>query len=147
MRFIQMVPLLMKAENKEDYEPKVVSFGPYHRGKEKLKFVEDFKPTAVQMFIGDDRNEVEHMDAILGEIEYARSCYLEEFTCRYTDIEFAQMMLRDACVILNYFGRTEIDKSFKEAETINHHLGIAVYNSIKGDMYLLENQIPSRDLV
>ncbi|XP_049395180.1 UPF0481 protein At3g47200-like [Solanum stenotomum] len=142
MPLMQMVPMLMKEENKEDYEPKVVSFGPYHHGNEKLKFVEDFKPTAVQMFIGDDMNEAVFIAAILGEIENVKKCYLEEFTCRYTDIQFAHMMLRDACVILNYFGPKDIDKSYKAAETINNHLGSAVYSSIRRDMYLLENQIP-----
>ncbi|KAH0685996.1 hypothetical protein KY285_016537 [Solanum tuberosum] len=142
MRLMQMVPLLMKEENKEDYEPKVVSFGPYHHGNEKLKFVEDFKPTAVQMFIGDDMNEVVFIAAILGEIENVKKCYLEEIICRYTDIQFAQMMLRDGCLILNYFGPNDVDKSYKESETTNHHLGIAVYSSIRRDMYLLENQIP-----
>ncbi|KAK6794068.1 hypothetical protein RDI58_007521 [Solanum bulbocastanum] len=61
---MQKVSLLMKEENKEDYEPKVVSFGPYHHGNEKLKFVEDFKPTADQMFIGDDMNEAVSINSI-----------------------------------------------------------------------------------
>ncbi|KAG5568610.1 hypothetical protein H5410_064378 [Solanum commersonii] len=126
---MQKVPLLMKEENKEDYEPKVVSFGPYHHGKEKLQFVEDFKPTAVQMFIGDDMNEAVFIAAILGEIENVKKCYLEEITCRCS-------------VILNYFGPNTVDKFHKESETINNHLGIAVYMSIRRDMYLLENQIP-----
>ncbi|KAG5616129.1 hypothetical protein H5410_015953 [Solanum commersonii] len=122
----------MKEENKKDYEPKVVSFGPYHHGKEKLKFVEDFKPTtAVQMFIGDDMNEAVFIAAILGEIENVKKCYLEEITCWYTDIQFAHMMLRDARVILDYFGPNTVDKFHKESETINNHLGIAVYMSIR----------------
>ncbi|KAL3341736.1 hypothetical protein AABB24_025982, partial [Solanum stoloniferum] len=141
MPLMQMVPLLMKEENKEDYEPKVVSFGPYHHGNEKLKFVEDFKPTAVQKFIGDDMNEAVFIGVILGKIENVKKCYLEEITCGYTDIQLAQMMLRDGCLILNYFGPNAADKSIKESETANH-LGIAVYSSIRRDMYLLENQIP-----
>uniref|UniRef100_A0A3Q7G9A4 Uncharacterized protein n=1 Tax=Solanum lycopersicum TaxID=4081 RepID=A0A3Q7G9A4_SOLLC len=69
MGLMQMVPLLMKEEIKEEYEPKVVSFGPYHHGKEKLKLAEDFKPIAVQMFIEDERNEADFMATILGMLE------------------------------------------------------------------------------
>lgn len=142
MTLMQMVPLLMKGGNNEDYEPKVVSFGPYHHGKENLKLVEDFKSTAVQRFVESDINENIFISAILGEIENAKNCYPREVTCRYTNIEFAQMMFRDACVILNYFGpTTDVEHSSKKKETINH-LGIAVYKSIRRDMYLLENQIP-----
>ncbi|KAJ8537894.1 hypothetical protein K7X08_014434 [Anisodus acutangulus] len=144
---MQMVPLLMREENKEsndDYDPKVVSLGPYHHGKEKLKFVEDFKPTAVRMFI-ETLDENVFMAAILEDIGYTRSCYPEEFKSKYSDEEFARMMLRDACVILNYIGPSLEEESRNRAETIGH-LGTAVYISIRRDMYLLENQVPFRIL-
>ncbi|XP_060210750.1 UPF0481 protein At3g47200-like [Lycium barbarum] len=163
---MQMVPLLMREDNKEsddwisefnqigrgivfnrndDYDPKVVSLGPYHHGKKKLKFVEDYKPKAVKMFIDDvPKIEDEYLNAILENIGYVRSCYLEEFMpSMYTDEDFAIMMLRDACIILNYLESKE--KSFKKDAMIEH-LGTAVYNSIRRDMYLLENQVPFRIL-
>ncbi|KAG9139730.1 hypothetical protein Leryth_016680 [Lithospermum erythrorhizon] len=36
--------------NSVDYDPLVVSFGPYHHGNPMLKFVEDFKPKTLQWF-------------------------------------------------------------------------------------------------
>lgn len=142
MLVMQMVPWLMREDNKEsdDYEPKVVSLGPYHHGKEKLKFVEDFKPKAVEMFIGN-KNEEDYIKAILEVIDDAKSCYLEKFTSQYNAEEFATMMLRDACVILNYMGPKGEEESYKKALTVNH-LGTVVYTSIRRDMYLLENQVP-----
>ncbi|KAF3666900.1 protein isoform X1 [Capsicum chacoense] len=141
---MQMVPSLMREENKEsdDYEPKVVSLGPYHHGKHpKLKFVEDFKPEAVKMFI-EDKNDGVFMHAILRDIGYAKSCYLEKFTSGYSDEVFARMMLQDACLILNYIGpTTKTEQSQKKIRIINQ-LGTVVYTNIRRDMYLLENQVP-----
>ncbi|XP_016561801.2 uncharacterized protein LOC107860825 isoform X2 [Capsicum annuum] len=140
---MQMVPSLMREENKEsdDYEPKVVSLGPYHHGKHpKLKFVEDFKPEAVKMFI-EDKNDGVFMHAILRDIGYAKSCYLEKFTSGYSDEVFARMMLQDACLILNYIGpTTKTEQSQKKIRIINQ-LGTVVYTNIRRDMYLLENQL------
>ncbi|KAM3264050.1 protein like [Capsicum annuum] len=143
---IQMVPYFMREENKEnsdDYEPNVVSLGPYHHGKEKLKFLEEyFKPMAVELFIGNSSvGEDDLMVAILGEIRCAKSCYLQEFTSKYSDEEFARMMLRDACVNLNDIGPTEGHVLYKKFWMIQH-LGAVVYANIGRDMYLLENQVP-----
>ncbi|XP_055827077.1 UPF0481 protein At3g47200-like [Solanum dulcamara] len=144
---MQMVPLLMREESNEDYEPKVVSFGPYHHGKEKLKFVEDFKPDAVKMFIEDSTlGEHVFINAILSDINYIKGCYPKRFTSKYSDEQWAQMMFKDACVILNYIGPTKHEESSKRIRTINDHLGTAVYANIRRDMYLLENQIPLRIL-
>nr|XP_016500785.1 PREDICTED: UPF0481 protein At3g47200-like [Nicotiana tabacum] len=144
---IQKVPSFLSDENKESGErdPKVVSLGPYHHGKEKLKFVQDFKPMALDMFIeGSNQDKAFFLGEILKEIEYAKSCYLEEFTCIYDDFYFAEMMLLDACFILNIIGPW--DQTFKRSETIEH-LGTAVYTLSKRDLYLLENQVPLRILM
>ncbi|CAN4092084.1 unnamed protein product [Withania somnifera] len=142
---MEKVPWLLREENNEsdDYEPKVVSLGPYHHGKEKLNFVEDFKPQAVKMFLLEDEKnkEEDFLNEIIGDIKNARRCYDEEITSQYSDEEFARMLLRDACVILNYTGPTK-DKESSNKGWIIGHLGIVVYTSIKRDMYLLENQVP-----
>ncbi|XP_060212498.1 UPF0481 protein At3g47200-like [Lycium barbarum] len=139
------VHFMMRQESKEseDYDPKVVSLGPYHHGKTNLKFVEDYKPKAVELFIAGTKNENEYLKEILKYIGYARRCYLEEYTRKYTDKEFARMMLQDACVILNYIESKEM--SWKRDE-MTRHIGIAVYNSLGRDIYLLENQVPFRIL-
>ena len=78
IRFPQIpkIPLFMRLEdrNNDDYGPKVVSLGPYHRGKPKLKFVEDSKPVALQLFIhGSGKDQDFFLKKILEEIEDAKS--------------------------------------------------------------------------
>lgn len=77
----------MRRENQnmsDDNDPKVVSLGPYHHGKPELKFVEDFKPKALQMFIhGSNKDEDFFLKTTLEEIKDIRSCYLEKFTNKY----------------------------------------------------------------
>ncbi|KAK4721180.1 hypothetical protein R3W88_011413 [Solanum pinnatisectum] len=146
-RQIPKVPLFMRIDNQksDDYDPKVVSLGPYHHGKLELNFVEDFKPKALEMFIhGSNKKQDFFLEEILREIDDFRSCYLEEFVNKYNDYEFARMMLLDACFILNDIEistRSTPNSASKQSNTIKH-LGIAVYLVTRRDLYLLENQVP-----
>ncbi|XP_059308999.1 UPF0481 protein At3g47200-like [Lycium ferocissimum] len=145
-RQIPKVPLVMRIDNQksDDYDPKVVSLGPYHHGKPELNFVEDFKPKALQMFIhGSNKDQDFFLEKILGEIDDFRSCYLEEFANKYDDSEFARMMLLDACFILNDIEistNSTPNSASKQIDTIKH-LGIAIYLITRRDLYLLENQV------
>nr|XP_016468280.1 PREDICTED: UPF0481 protein At3g47200-like [Nicotiana tabacum] len=150
-RQIPKVPLFMRIDNQnsDDYDPKVVSLGPYHHGKPELNFVEDFKPKSLEMFIhGSNKNQNFFLEKILEEIEDVRSCYLEEVTNKYNDYDFARMMLLDACFVLNdieIVTRSTPNSASKQTNTIKH-LGIAVYLITRRDLYLLENQVPFRIL-
>lgn len=145
-RHIPKVPLFMRIDNQksDDYDPKVVSLGPYHHGKPELNFVEDFKPKSLEMFIhGSNKNQDFFLEEILREIDDFRSCYLEEFANKYNNNEFARMMLLDACFILNDIEistRSTPNSASKQSNTIKH-LGIAVYLITRRDLYLLENQV------
>lgn len=145
-RQIPKVPLFMRIDNKEsgDYDPKVVSLGPYHHGKQELNFVEGFKQNALDMFIdGSNKNQDFFLQEILKEIDDFRSCYLEEFTNKYNDYEFARMMLLDGCFILNDI-KISIESPFNSISRCTNtikHLGIAVFAITRRDLYLLENQV------
>ena len=79
-RQIPKVPLFMRIDNQkcDDYDPKVVSLGPYHHGKLEVNFVEEFKPKALEMFIhGSNKKQDFFLEEILREIDDFRSCYLE----------------------------------------------------------------------
>lgn len=150
-RQIPKVPLFMRIDNKEsgDYDPKVVSLGPYHHGKQELNFVEGFKQNALDMFIdGSNKNQDFFLQEILKEIDDFRSCYLEEFTNKYNDYEFARMMLLDGCFILNdiEISIESTSNSISKWSNTIEHLGIAVYAITRRDLYLLENQVPFRVL-
>ncbi|KAG5580257.1 hypothetical protein H5410_050884 [Solanum commersonii] len=62
----------MRIDNKkgDDYDPKLVSLGPYHHGKLELNFIEDFKPKALEMFIqGSNKKQDFFLEEILREID------------------------------------------------------------------------------
>lgn len=144
---ILKIPLVMRLENQnnDDFDPKVVSLGPYHHGKPELSFVEDFKPKSLEMFItGSDKDQDFLLEKILEEIEVAKSCYMEEFTRQYNDNDFARMMLLDACFVLNLIETETQDLSLCCSKVYNTilHLGIGVFSFIVRDMFLLENQVP-----
>ncbi|OIT37641.1 PREDICTED: UPF0481 protein At3g47200-like [Nicotiana attenuata] len=145
-RIIPKIPSFMRLKNmSDDYDPKVLSLGPYHHGKKELEFVEDFKPKALQMFIqGSDKDYNFFLEKILEEIERAKSCYLEEFTSKYDDCDFARMMLLDACfVLMDIEIVTEFSKSWEVKYSFTkEHLGVAGYCAAAHDLYLLENQVP-----
>nr|XP_016464235.1 PREDICTED: UPF0481 protein At3g47200-like [Nicotiana tabacum] len=142
---IPKIPLVMRLENQnmsDDFDPKVVSLGPYHHGKPELRFVEDFKPKSLEMFItGSDKDQDFLLEKILEEIEVTKSCYMEEFTSQYNDNDFARMMLLDGCFVLNLIETERQDCCFKVYNTILH-LGIGVVSFIVRDMFLVENQVP-----
>lgn len=48
---IYRVPALMRDSNSKAYEPRVVSIGPYHYGKEHLEAMEEHKHRALRHFL------------------------------------------------------------------------------------------------
>lgn len=130
-------PLLRQAENSQhDYDPVVVSLGPYHHGKMELQLVEDFKMTALQMFVNRSGKDAGFLYSQVFHgvtVNDARNCYIKDSTEQYDDATFAQMMLLDACFLVmcissEIFGSPGLDDLYLE--------------KIFRDMILLENQIP-----
>ncbi|KAK1291344.1 UPF0481 protein [Acorus calamus] len=97
---IFMVPGNLRALDPDAYEPGVVSIGPYHRGKERLRAMEEHKwRMARRLFDKHPEDKLEEclqkMMALEGR---ARSCYSERVDMGSR--EFAEMMLLDGCFIL-----------------------------------------------
>ncbi|KAL3533638.1 hypothetical protein ACH5RR_007159 [Cinchona calisaya] len=129
---MQKVPPVLRLDrnNLQDYDPLVVSLGPYHHGKKELQLAEDFKPTALKMFVNGSSR-----DALQGlQLNDARNCYIED-----DDPKLAQMMLLDACFIINYIVAIKSDP--KDCTT-RRRLGELAFGIVLRDMFLLENQIP-----
>ena len=145
-------PLLLQLEtNKEDYFPVAVSFGPYHHGEPELAFVEAFKPKAVQLFISGapQRYEFYHSKVvnIIGDI---RNCYEETSVASYSDDCLAEMMLRDASLMIIYMEISTLDETQKIDDVMldklwamRDELGMLITLAILSrDLLLLQNQIP-----
>ncbi|KAL7197559.1 hypothetical protein ACSBR2_020153 [Camellia fascicularis] len=145
---IPRVPPLMRnhENNKGMFDPKVVSIGPYHHGKEDLQLVENVKPMLATLFLQDsDKNKDEVYSMILENVDDARSYYVKRSTDEYSCEQFATMMLLDGCFILaiieDFFLCAAGQKS--KYNDVRNHLGLLLWYSTPDDIfYLIENQLP-----
>ncbi|KAJ3678440.1 hypothetical protein LUZ60_002243 [Juncus effusus] len=136
------VPSYIREINKNFYEPRIVSIGPYHRGLPHLKAMEEQKwlyarklrsqnpDTTVEMYLKE-----------LRELESdARRCYHESIDDMNSN-EFLTMLFLDSVfiiqVVVNWTYRSEND----DDEDIIHCIPWNV-PLIKSDLLMLENQIP-----
>ncbi|KAF7147875.1 hypothetical protein RHSIM_Rhsim03G0033000 [Rhododendron simsii] len=147
-RRMEKVPLTIREDEKTKghFDPRVVSVGPYHHGKEKLEMAEKIKPIVAQLFVSrSGRDMAEFRQKALEIVDDARSYYLEGSTDIYSDEEFAEMMLLDGLLVLAIF----------ESITSNHGWGGTIHNIFKKHLgahatylvftdifFLLENQLP-----
>ncbi|XP_058084091.1 UPF0481 protein At3g47200-like [Magnolia sinica] len=103
---IYIVPQTIRQVNEVAYEPKMVSIGPYHHGKERLLGMEENKLLYLHSFLSrnpDHRLEV-YLEAIEELKDKARSCYSEKVGPLMGN-EFVKMMVLDACFIVEIFLR------------------------------------------
>uniref|UniRef100_A0A5B7BY59 Uncharacterized protein n=1 Tax=Davidia involucrata TaxID=16924 RepID=A0A5B7BY59_DAVIN len=123
-----------------EYIPKLVSIGPFHRGVRDT--LEDEKWRYLNTLLSRKANVEARLDSCvkaLGELEHrARKCYGEEI--HMESDEFVKMMLVDGCFIIELFLKYSIkdlrrrdDPFFVKNDGIFH---------LRCDMILLENQIP-----
>ncbi|KAH7854176.1 hypothetical protein Vadar_011077 [Vaccinium darrowii] len=146
-RRIEKVPLTIREDEKTKghFDPRVVSVGPYHHGKENLQMAERIKPMVAQSFVSSSgRAMAEFHWKILEMVDDARSYYLEGSTDEYSDKEFAEMMLIDGLFVSAIM---ESMASYSMGRTIQdelkEHLGAhAVYLMLTDIFLLLENQLP-----
>ncbi|KAF3341647.1 hypothetical protein FCM35_KLT00285 [Carex littledalei] len=133
---LSRVPHIVRESHKDLYEPRVVSIGPYHRGKRSLSAMEALKPRCLIDFL--DRNPKVGVEVYVEKIreleERARRCYSE--TINLNKDEFVEMLLLDGCFLLEFF--------FKVRAREPHALLDVGWGTktIIGDLLLFENQIP-----
>ena len=121
------------------YEPRVISFGPYHHGKSHLHPVEMIKPLCAKKFLADSNQDIRALYTNIGSnIEAVRKCY-DCSTNEYDDEALAWMMLLDGCFLL-YFIHCVARRNQSKLHGLNvkDHLITFVHQ----DLFLLENQLP-----
>ncbi|XP_058185907.1 UPF0481 protein At3g47200-like [Rhododendron vialii] len=142
-RRMEKVPLIMRQDEKKKgyFDPKVVSIGPYHHGKEELQIVERVKPIVAQLYIKHSGRDMDEFRRNIREmVDVARSYYLEGSTEKYSDEEFAEIMLLDGLFVLAIFESFIVETFRKE---LLKRLGIYDLFFLVADItYLLENQLP-----
>ncbi|KAJ0835264.1 hypothetical protein HanRHA438_Chr16g0753201 [Helianthus annuus] len=143
---ICMVPATLRNLNPSAYTPRITSIGPLHKEDKHLKAMEEHKVTFMyrlfQRTVESTKMDMEQItlkcvQEILGFVAQARACYAPSFT-NYDDFKFAEMMVIDACFILELLYRFQY--GIAEGDPIFDN--ILVTNDVKVDLLLLENQIP-----
>ncbi|KAJ4782332.1 hypothetical protein LUZ62_021327 [Rhynchospora pubera] len=123
--------------DKELCEPKIVSLGPFHRGKESLRAMEEHKWSTLRDFLA--RNMNVEFEVYLREMRLlearARECYSE--TVNMGSDDFVMMLLLDGCFILELWLKLEAGQC-SDAVLFAEWVGYG----ITSDLCLLENQIP-----
>ncbi|XP_059446782.1 UPF0481 protein At3g47200-like [Corylus avellana] len=127
--------------NEKAYEPELLAIGPYHRGKDELKQMEDHKLRYLKLLL-QRRNEssVKRYIKAMRELEgRGRRFYAE--TINLTTDEFVEMLLLDACFIIELFRKFEkMDQIHDECDPIFRLNWMLP--SLWRDVLLFENQLP-----
>ncbi|KAL1549579.1 hypothetical protein AAHA92_17668 [Salvia divinorum] len=143
-RRIHRVPpqLRRRNESRREYDPTIVSLGPYHHGQPELCAAEEVKHRFLdRLASGSDANKASLHRMILGQIGELRAYYADEDCVdRFDDAELATMMLLDACLMVALMEGLAGDS---DVFLIWHQcLGIATLQFAFPDLMLLENQVP-----
>lgn len=131
-------------QNSNDYvyEPAVVAIGPYHRGKQRLKMVEEQKVRYLNSLLLRKNENIDRYISAAAEIEQeARNCYAEAIIL--TTAEFIEMLVLDACFIIELLRKSNGRDSGDHDHDRDPIFQMAwILNSLKRDLILFENQIP-----
>lgn len=137
---IPRVPERLRQGENDAYEPKIISFGPYHHGEEKLKAMEKHKWSCLQKILS--RNQEIPLKNYINEIkeqeEKIRSCYSGHFNFIMKSKDFVEMMLIDGCFIVEHL--LQIHEDVVDAELMSSMKWVCPL--IRCDILLLENQLP-----
>ncbi|KAG5534885.1 hypothetical protein RHGRI_022864 [Rhododendron griersonianum] len=142
-RSIFKVPALLKNLNDKAYEPQMVSFGPYHNGKEHLMPMEKCKHNTLLHFLKRSEKPLQsYVDALVPMVQDLKDCYDALHPSWNADTSgFLKLMVLDGCFMLRILGgnfsKNWPGPVFGDMETAG----------IKRDMLLLENQLPMLVLV
>uniref|UniRef100_A0A1J3HL44 UPF0481 protein n=1 Tax=Noccaea caerulescens TaxID=107243 RepID=A0A1J3HL44_NOCCA len=140
---IVRIPQSLARINHKAYEPKIVSIGPYHHGKEHLKLTQQHKRRFLKFFVakmeenGIDLQElVKAVSSLEGDI---RGSYSEDLAL--DSQKLVEMMVLDSCFILTLF-------FVVSGKVVYTNLDDPIFRmpwilpSIRADLLLLENQVP-----
>nr|XP_029117271.1 UPF0481 protein At3g47200-like [Elaeis guineensis] len=137
------VPPGMRCGNRDAYEPKMVSIGPYHRGKsEDLKTMEELKWRLLHHYLSKVPNgsKNEGLRKMKDLEKQSRECYSEVIDLKSD--QFVEMLLLDGCFLVQIF-IASFDAELGEEELkslLRNNSWFA--NLVSHDLLLLENQLP-----
>ncbi|KAL5717662.1 hypothetical protein ACHQM5_010638 [Ranunculus cassubicifolius] len=137
--YICRVPERIRVAGEDTYDPRIMSIGPYHHGKESLKSFEKYKQWYLDSFISRTNTSLTDLVETIQKLEKdARACYAEPIN--FTSDDFVRMMILDGCFILELFYKFSQGKDVQSKDIIFSTTWLV--SSIRRDLLLLENQIP-----
>ncbi|CAH8362799.1 unnamed protein product [Eruca vesicaria subsp. sativa] len=136
---IYKVPNKLRRLNPDVYSPRLVSFGPFHRGKEDLQAMEEHKYRYLRSFLPRITFNLEDLVRVARTWEEdARNCYAEDV--KLNSDEFVNMLVVDGSFLVELILRSryphltgENDRIFGKPRMIT---------DVCRDMILIENQLP-----
>ncbi|KAD0221966.1 hypothetical protein E3N88_44584 [Mikania micrantha] len=135
---IHMAPHTLRDVSPHSFSPRVVSIGPLHRDDENVQAFERQKATYLINLMTCMPSPQETlmnscMQKVYASMEKIKACYV--LTKTYNDVEFAEMMVMDACFILGFILQVLIYCLESNLDNMFHFEDVV-------DLMLLENQIP-----
>lgn len=125
--------------NDKAYEPEIVAVGPYHRGKDNLRAMEEHKLRYLQFRLRQKNQTLETYVTAMRPLEgKARACYAESISL--TADELVEMMILDGFFIIELFRKFEM-LYLREKNDPIFRMDWMV-NSLQRDLMLFENQLP-----
>ncbi|CAK9155882.1 unnamed protein product, partial [Ilex paraguariensis] len=129
----------LRIENEKAYEPKIITIGPFHHGKNNLQEMEEHKMRYLQLLL-HQRNEKsvnKYVMALSDMEERTRTCYAE--SSGLNKVEFVKMVLLDGIFVIELFRKWNARSSYTNDPVIQSSRMLGV---ICRDLLLLENQLP-----
>lgn len=128
--------------NGRSYEPQIVSIGPYHRGKDNVKLIEEHKWRFLGNLLKRTKEKGLNLEDYLKAIQpfemRARECYSEAILVDRD--EFVEMLVLDGCFIIELFRKIGgVIPIEKDDPLISMSW---IYPFFLRDLIRLENQIP-----
>ncbi|KAF2590529.1 hypothetical protein F2Q70_00038278 [Brassica cretica] len=136
---IYKVPNKLRRLNPDVYSPRLVSFGPFHRGKEDLQAMEEHKYRYLQSFLPRASFSLEDLVRVARTWEEdARSCYAEDV--KLNSDEFVKMLVVDGSFLVELILRSRYPHLITENDRIFGKPWMIT--DVCRDMILIENQLP-----
>ncbi|KAM0050962.1 hypothetical protein Hdeb2414_s0007g00229821 [Helianthus debilis subsp. tardiflorus] len=136
---IYMAPGVLRDLSPSSFNPRVVSIGPLHRHDENVQEFEKQKATYLIKLMSRINSSLEEilklcMHKVYASMNEIKACYV--WTTPHDDAEIAEMMVMDACFILEFINQiSELDEKSYSGKLLLHQ-------NVTRDLVLLENQIP-----
>ncbi|KAK2967620.1 hypothetical protein RJ640_030491 [Escallonia rubra] len=139
---IYKIPQHLREGDDKVYVPQIVSLGPYHRGKKRLRCMDRHKWRSLYHMLKRNNHDIKvYLDSVKDLEERARACYEGPISLRSN--EFIEMMVLDGCFVLELFrGAVEGFEKLGYSQNDPIFAMRGSMHSIQRDMIMLENQIP-----